>query len=539
MGFSSDLGVRGGWLVAHKKNSFEEALHRSEEERHEYHIHIEALTRTIAILDPINTRIEGMTNDERASFHLKPDFGGSSRSIYHRTLKKVYGRDAGDEIIQALQDHPVVAVPVVLARLKQKDEEWRRSQREWSRTWREVDVKNFYKSLDHQGISFKANDKKNITAKHFVADIETMKEEQMQARELAAPSFSFAQGSVGHQLEYSFQDTSVLHDSLKMVYSFLDHSQTLYSPQERRSIEKFLRSFIPVLFMCPTAEFNAACGALDGGHDDDGIDVHPISESQHNTGRSSGTPQAFQVTGIPASDLRKQLLKTAQEKSNTKDGDLKSGLGSRASSPAARTVSSSMVDVPTSIFGTTEIFEDVWIREGMAANSTRTTMANAFRPKRRPFFANTTFYTLLRLLQVVRCDVIDMPAKAHLQLLYSRLLLCKQVGEQLAEKKYAPLQANPTAVELGLDDANGPSAILDQVMENLRNQNGNEDVNVAYMYLLDAWDKVYESELDQSTFEEHMRWFFGNKVSLPLVDNFRTLKSLRFLRPTTYSLWTS
>src|ERR1700722_799589 len=104
-------------FVAHKKNSFEEALHKSEEERHEYHVHIEALTRTIAILDPINSRIDELTNEERASFRLRPDFGGSSRSIYHRTIKKVYGRDNGVEVILALQDCPVVAVPVVLARL--------------------------------------------------------------------------------------------------------------------------------------------------------------------------------------------------------------------------------------------------------------------------------------------------------------------------------------------------------------------------------------------------------------------------------------
>jgi paired amphipathic helix protein Sin3a len=61
--------------------------------------------------------------------------------------------------------------------LKQKDEEWRRAQRKWSRTGRGVDSKNFYKSLDHQGTSFKANDKKNIAAKHLVADFELIKSE--------------------------------------------------------------------------------------------------------------------------------------------------------------------------------------------------------------------------------------------------------------------------------------------------------------------------------------------------------------------------
>jgi len=40
-------------------------------------------------------------------------------------IRRVYG-DKADEIIDSLKRHPALAVPVVLARLKQKDEEWRR-----------------------------------------------------------------------------------------------------------------------------------------------------------------------------------------------------------------------------------------------------------------------------------------------------------------------------------------------------------------------------------------------------------------------------
>ncbi len=44
-------------------------------------------------------------------------------------------------------------------------------------------------------------------------------------------------------------------------------------------------------------------------------------------------------------------------------------------------------------------------------------------------------------------------------------------------------------------------------------RDGEEQVNVLYLYMLDACEKVFESELDQATFEEHMRWFFRTKVS--------------------------
>ncbi|KAL0951709.1 hypothetical protein HGRIS_008384 [Hohenbuehelia grisea] len=465
-------------FLAHKKNTFEEALHKCEEERYEYHVYLEGISRTIAILDPINARIDGMTNEDRASFKLKPNFGGPSPAIYEKILKKVYGSNTA-EVLQALQEYPSVAVPVVLSRLKQKDDEWRRAQREWSRAWRETEAKNFYRALDYQGITFKPNDKKQITAKHFVADIETVLAQQTEAREQEdIPTFS--RGSVGHQLEYSFQDTPVLHDSLKMIYSFLDHSQTQYSPQERRTVERFLRSFVPLLFMYPAAEFNAACGPLDAAAQDEEANPEPSGHGG-DTQRSAKKPSsASQPAGVAAGDLRKKLLKTAQEKSGKESkgsSAVASRVASRAPSPAPPPSES----------------EDVWVQESSATIGEQQ-LAQDTGP--RPFFTNTTFYTLLRLLQV----------------LYSRLLMCKQIGLEMAAQKHRSLFANPTAVELGLDDPNGPSAILAQAMEAMGEQDGVDGQNVVYMYLLDACEKLFDAELDQATFEEHMRWFFGNKA---------------------------
>uniref|UniRef100_A0A0W0G4L7 Putative histone deacetylase complex, SIN3 component n=1 Tax=Moniliophthora roreri TaxID=221103 RepID=A0A0W0G4L7_MONRR len=478
-------------FLTHKKNSFEEALHKSEEERHEYHVHLEALSRTISILEPLCARIEEMSPEERAAFKLKPDFGGSGKCIYHRIIKKVYGRDSGLEVLQAMQDIPGVAVPVVLARLKQKDEEWRRAHREWSRTWREVDSKNFYKSLDHQGISFKANDKRNITAKHFVSDIEAIRKKQLKEQEKRGLS-AFARGSVGYQLEYQFQDTTVLQDSLKLIYSFLDRSQGIYTSQERRSVEKFLRAFIPILFSHPVAEFS-----FDMTLDDD-VETNGHVEANKGGRRSSGgNPQ---TNGVAAVDLRRKLLKTAKEKAsasaasgredkdklNSRRGSAPgSAGGSRAVSPTFERHRSPNVPVSRQE-EEQERPDDLWIRE-------LSSQENAPPPpvEHATFFVNTTFYTLLRLLQ----------------LLYFRLSMCKEVGQQLASEKHSHLLANPVAVELGLDDPNGPATVLAQ-----HSFEGSTGTNVVYMYLLDACEKVFAGDLDQSTFEEHMRWFFGNKA---------------------------
>ena len=94
----------------------------------------------------------------------------------------------------------------------------------------------------------------------------------------------------------------------------------------------------------------------------------------------------------------------------------------------------------------------------------------------------------------------------------------------MAKEKHASLRSNPVAVALGLDEPNGPSVILEQAIDALgrgggsgvgvggARADGSGEVNVLYMYLLDACEKVFDNELDQATFEEHMRWFFGTKV---------------------------
>ncbi|CDO73182.1 hypothetical protein BN946_scf185007.g237 [Trametes cinnabarina] len=536
-------------FMTHKKNSFEDTLHKSEEERHEFQVHIEALTRTIAVLEPLEARIENMSPEERAAFRLKPNLGGMSRTIYERIIKRIYGYDAGNEVLRALQESPAVAVPVVLARLRRKDEEWRRAQREWNRTWREIDAKNFYKALDHQGITFKQNDKKNITAKHFVLEIESAKAAQVKQRDreaaaatngcsgssgrssgsssASASATALPMRSLGYQLEYSFEDVGVLHDAVKLVFSYLDHSPQQFSQAERRGIERFLRAFIPVLFMFSPQEFNNACGPLAPGHEDDSGEEASLPAADENGTKAAAADDgadanaSAQQEGVSAQDLRKRLLKTAQENAqdrgeNGSTSSASSMVTHSTASPPAIAVNGGNVQEDSGLSRPSKNLdrgrdahgqsqqqheartnpEDIWVGE-LKPNGTLG--AGETPLARRPFFAGTTFYTLLRLLQ----------------LLYSRLLVCKEIGARMAAEKHASLLPNPIAVELGLDEPNGPSVVLQQAMEAFGGSGtaaAGEEPNVLYAYLLDACEKVFENELDQATFEEHMRWFFRTKA---------------------------
>ena len=105
------------------------------------------------------------------------------------------------------------------------------------------------------------------------------------------------------------------------------------------------------------------------------------------------------------------------------------------------------------------------------------------------------------------------------QLLYSRLLLCKERSASLAQQDV--FEVNPVALELGLVESSGPGAAIAAQVQQIRQQRQQQEGGIEerpewlyYTYMLEAWEKVFDSEMDQGTFEENMRFLFGTKVSV-------------------------
>ncbi len=62
-------------------------------------------------------------------------------------------------------------IPVILMRLKQKDEEWRRVRVEMKNQWRKVNEQNSTRALDHRSFYFKQEDKKRRAPKALIANL--------------------------------------------------------------------------------------------------------------------------------------------------------------------------------------------------------------------------------------------------------------------------------------------------------------------------------------------------------------------------------
>ncbi|KAI1761812.1 hypothetical protein GGR53DRAFT_504197 [Hypoxylon sp. FL1150] len=227
-------------FVAHRKNAFEEGLHRIEEERHDYDFNIEANVKCIQLLEPIAQQMLNLNDQERTTFKMPAGLGGSSTSIFKRVLKKIYGNEKGIDVVNDMFADPFAVVPILLARLKQKDEEWRFTQREWEKVWQAQTEIMHLKSLDHMGIQVKQNDKKNLSAKHLVDAIKTKHEEQRRSR-------STRNKVPRHQFTYQLGDQEVLLDLLRFMVLYGTNNGH-HSASEKERIVDFFEFFIPQFF---------------------------------------------------------------------------------------------------------------------------------------------------------------------------------------------------------------------------------------------------------------------------------------------------
>ncbi|KID84690.1 Histone deacetylase interacting [Metarhizium guizhouense ARSEF 977] len=262
-------------FVAHRKNQFEEGLHRIEEERHDYDFNIEANLKCIQLLEPIAQQMLAMSPAEREAFHMPAALAGQSTSIFKRITKKIYG-ERGIDVVNDMYSHPFDVVPVLLARMRQKDEEWRFSQREWEKVWHAQTENMHLKSLDHMGILVKSTDKRNLTAKHLVDVIKTKHEEQRRERALRGKA-------PRHQLVWDFSNKQVILELLRLMMLYSMHNGQ-HSTQEKERILDFFETFVPAFFDLPEDMYQDKLPKMqpDSGEDD----VEDSTPAELTNGRS-------------------------------------------------------------------------------------------------------------------------------------------------------------------------------------------------------------------------------------------------------------
>jgi paired amphipathic helix protein Sin3a len=155
---------------AMRKNQYEEALFRCEDDRFELDMVLETTKVTIEALGPVVEKARLMTVEERGNYRLGE---GELTQIHLRSIERLYGigTDQGSDIRRMIQDYPAVTAPIVIERLREKEVEWQRVKLEVKPIWVDVYEKNYNKSLDHRSFYFKQTDKKALSQKGMTTEI--------------------------------------------------------------------------------------------------------------------------------------------------------------------------------------------------------------------------------------------------------------------------------------------------------------------------------------------------------------------------------
>ncbi|XP_044126256.1 paired amphipathic helix protein Sin3b [Bufo gargarizans] len=248
-------------FVSSKKTPYEEQLHRCEDERFELDVVLETNLATIRVLESVQKKLSRMSAEDQEKFRLDDCLGGTSEVIQRRAIYRIYG-DKAPDIIESLKKNPVTAVPVVLKRLKAKEEEWREAQQGFNKTWREQYERAYLKSLDHQAVNFKQNDTKALRSKSLLNEIESVYDEHQEQQ----PEGRTATSS-GPHLIYTYEDWQILEDASSLI-SYYVKRQPAIQKEDKDTIRQVLHQFIPELFFSSSSS-SSSCQSLFSSSTDD------------------------------------------------------------------------------------------------------------------------------------------------------------------------------------------------------------------------------------------------------------------------------
>jgi len=133
-------------------NVYEQEMFQVEDERFELDMAIERNAQALRQIEPYAEEARKLREKEeedgqpigRLQYQLNRF---ALNTIHINAIGRLYG-DKGDEVLQHLLQNPLIVLPIVFQRLKQKDEEWRSAKAELIGHWNAVNELNYEGSLD-------------------------------------------------------------------------------------------------------------------------------------------------------------------------------------------------------------------------------------------------------------------------------------------------------------------------------------------------------------------------------------------------------
>lgn len=245
----------------YRKNQYEDSLFMAEDDHFELDMIIDQNHSAIVAMQPLADEIAQLDEEEKASWQM-PE--GALRAFHYRAVHRIYA-DAGPRVVAYLKQTPVVAIPVILPRLIQKDEEWRKTKAELMGQWQAIFKENYNKSLDHRSFYFKQSEKKFLTPKQLFSDLKDVadrrKNEKVSVLLALNGRIDFA-ARVSPHLSAEYTEVDVQLDASHIIQMGIDNMLTADAAKKVRALHhSFMETFFNLKCTCGDAEERRKKGA--------------------------------------------------------------------------------------------------------------------------------------------------------------------------------------------------------------------------------------------------------------------------------------
>lgn len=197
-----------------RKNQYEESLFRCEDDRFELDMLLESVNVTTKRVEELLDKVNADTIKLDSPIRIEDHF----TALNLRCIERLYG-DHGLDVVDVLRKNPGLALPVILTRLKQKQEEWLRCRVDFNKVWADVYAKNYHKSLDHRSFYFKQQDAKCLSAKALVAEIKEINENKRNKDDVLLAIAAGNKRPIIPNVEFEYSDPNI-HEDLYQVIKF-------------------------------------------------------------------------------------------------------------------------------------------------------------------------------------------------------------------------------------------------------------------------------------------------------------------------------
>ncbi|XWS22532.1 hypothetical protein CRYUN_Cryun29cG0044500 [Craigia yunnanensis] len=195
-----------------RKNQYEESLFRCEDDRFELDMLLESVNITTKQVEELLEKINNNTIKIDSPIRIEEHF----TALNLRCIERLYG-DHGLGVMDVLRKNAHLALPVILTRLKQKQEEWARCRSDFNKVWAEIYAKNYYKSLDHRSFYFKQQDSKSVSTKALLAEIKEISEKKRKEDDVLLAIAAGNRRPIIPNLEFEYPDPEIHEDLYQLI----------------------------------------------------------------------------------------------------------------------------------------------------------------------------------------------------------------------------------------------------------------------------------------------------------------------------------